>query len=589
MSDGKSYKYRLTGLFRLQPFFLTGAAILETVASALSLVPYFAVAQIAKAIYEKQVQYDFIKTQVFIVFTALMIRYILISLATILAHVAAFRILHLLRMEIARKLSDVPLSFFSYNTSANIKKTMMDDVNQIEGYVAHHFPDGIAAFVVPSLTALALFWIDWRMALASVVMAPLALIAMAVAMGNVSERHRRWNLIMERKNASILEYFRSIQVIKAFGLSATKTGDLVKSNEDSLVWMEENMKKNGRGFGIFGALVGASLVSIIPLGGWLFLKGQLTLEGFVLFLVLGPQILMGMVRLLFAWGNVNRISQALERVGMILSADSLVEASRPELPKSNNISFDKVNFFYEKEGPKVLKDISFRVPEGTITALVGPSGAGKTTIARLVPRLWDSSVGSVSIGGVDIKNIPLDNLLTRISFVFQEVFLFYGTVLENLKIGKSNATEEEVIEACKQAQAHDFIMNFPQGYSTMLGERGARLSGGEKQRLSIARALLKNAPILILDEATSFADPENEAKIQEALSELCRGKTVLVIAHRLSTITSVDQIILLEKGQIQYKGTHEELLQHSKLYCSLWKNHISAFDWAMGQNIERVQ
>jgi ATP-binding cassette subfamily B protein len=543
----------------------------------------------AQVIYEVPIQYDEIKNLIVIVISALIVRYLLVSLTTVFAHIAAFRILHQLRMELAQKLSGVPLSFFSHRTSGEIKKTMMDDVNQIEAYVAHHFPDGIAAFVIPILTTILLILVDWRMALASIAMAPLAFGAMAIAMRGVSENHRRWYENQERMNSSILEYFRGIQVIKTFGLSASKFGDLSRSIEDSLVWMEKYMKTNGRGFGAFGAIIGASLVPILPLGGWFYFSGSLSLENFVLFLVLGPQVLMGMMRLMFASGNIDRIRQGLERIGSILNADSLVEAANPQIPESNSITFNKVGFAYESDGPDILKDISVNMPEGTVTALVGPSGAGKTTLARLVPRLWDTSSGSVLIGGIDIKNIPIDNLLSRISFVFQDVFLFYGTVMDNLKLGKNDATEEEVISACKMAQAHDFIMGLPQGYATMLGERGARLSGGEKQRLSIARALLKNAPILILDEATSSSDPENEAKIQDALSELCRGRTVLVIAHRLSTITSVDQIIVMEKGRVQSTGTHEELLQKSQLYLSLWKNHTSALEWAMGQTAGGAQ
>lgn len=580
--------YRLLNIIALQPVLIPLAGILATLAAALNLVPYFAVAKMTAVIFKKPVQYDKIQEWVLIILVALVFRYVLLGLTNIFAHISAFRILHQLRMEIAQKLSGVPLSFFAKRTSGEIKKTMMDDVNKIESFVAHNFPDAVAAFVVPTFAAIALMWIDWRMTLASIAMAPFAFAAMAVAMRDIGKAHQQWNEIQERMNSSILEYLRGIQVIKTFGLSASKFGDLTRSIEDGLSWMEGFTKTNGRGYGAFGTLIGSSLLVLVPLGGWLFLTNRLSLENLVLFLILGPQLLMGMMRLMFMWGNVDHIRQGLNRVGSILNAPSLPQPVLEEFPKDHGISFSHVGFSYD-EKIEVLKDVSIHIPEGTVTALVGPSGAGKTTLARLVPRLWDCTSGSVSIGGADIRQIPLDDLLARISFVFQDVFLFYGTIMENLKIGKNEATDEEVVNACKLAQAHDFISALPQGYQTMLGERGARLSGGEKQRISIARALLKNAPILILDEATSFSDPENEAKIQDALSELCRGKTVLVIAHRLSTIAAVDQIVVLEAGSVQDKGTHEELLKRCPLYYTLWKNHSTALSWTISQNAEVPQ
>ncbi|WP_437729172.1 ABC transporter ATP-binding protein [Sorangium sp. So ce861] len=561
------------------------AALSATLAAALGLVPYFVVARMATAIYAEPPRLDEVRSLALVAVGALVVRYVLVAAANALAHVAAFRILHELRLRLARKLGAVPLSFFSRRTTGELKKTLMDDVNQIEAFVAHHFPDGVAAVVVPISTALALVWVDWRMAIASVAVAPLAVGAMAIAMRDVAETHARWNAIQERTNSSLLEYFRGINVIKTFGLSAGRFGDLARSIEEGLAWMEGFMRTNGRGYGLFGALIGSSLVVLVPAGGWLYLRGTLSLESLVLFLVLGPQLLTSMLRLMFAWGNIERIRLGNARIRDILASPDLDAAASAARPAHHGIAFRGVHFRYDDgdAGKDVLRDVTFDVPPGKVTALVGPSGAGKTTLVRLVPRLWEATGGSVQVGGVDVRELPLDDLLSRVAMVFQDVFLFHGTVRENLRLGRADATDAQIEAACRAARAHDFIRALPQGYDTLLGERGARLSGGEKQRLSIARALLKDAPVLLLDEATAFADPENEARIQEALSALCAGRTVMVVAHRLSTISTADHIVVLEAGSVQGQGTHEELLARCPLYQRLWESHADALDWSIGE------
>jgi ATP-binding cassette subfamily B protein len=291
---------------------------------------------------------------------------------------------------------------------------------------------------------------------------------------------------------------------------------------------------------------------------------------------------MSMMRLMFAWGNVDRIKAGNARIQAILAAPDLERDGGGAEPAHSGVAFREVGFRYDAAGPEVLRGVSFEARPGQVTALVGPSGAGKTTLVRLVPRLWEATGGTVELGGVDVRRLALDALLSRISMVFQEVFLFHGTVRENLRLARPQATDAEIDAACRAARAYDFIQALPGKYDTLLGERGARLSGGEKQRLSIARALLKDAPVLLLDEATAFADPENEARIQEALSELCVGRTVLVVAHRLSTIATADHIVVLEGGRVNDQGTHPELLARCALYQRLWRSHTEAQDWSLG-------
>jgi len=589
----------LVSLLGLQPGFVAAAALCATLAAALALVPFFAVSRMATAIYAVPSRLDAVQSLALVAAAALVARYALVAGANMLAHVAAYRILHGLRVRLAHKLGSVPMSFFGKHGAGELKKTFTDDVGGIEAFVAHNFPDGVAAAVVPLATAVALLWVDWRMALASIAVAPLAVLAMAVAMRDVGKAHARWNDIQMRTNASLLEYFRGIHVIKSFGLSAQRFGDLSRSIEDGLGWMETFMRTNGRGYGAFSALIGSSLVVLVPLGGWLYAGGSLSLEALVLFLVLGPQLLLSMMRLMFAWGNIDRIKGGLERVRRILDTPDLEQergllrsleqergllrsldaSSATAVPAHDGIAFRNVSFGYG--GKEVLHDVSFEVPAGKVTALVGPSGAGKTTLVRLVPRLWDASGGTVEVGGVDVRRMRLDTLLSRVALVFQEVFLFHGTVRDNLRLGRAGASLADVDAACRAARAYDFIQALPQGYDTVLGERGARLSGGEKQRLSIARAILKDAPILLLDEATAFADPENEARIQEALSELCADRTVLVVAHRLSTIASADHIVVVDAGWVLDQGTHPELLARCGLYQRLWRSHTESLDWSL--------
>jgi len=558
------------------------SAASSVVATALGLVPFFCVAKMATAIYEAPPRLDRIRDLAFVAMAAVAARYVAASVSTMVAHVAAFRVLHDVRLRIAKKLGDVPLSFFATRTSGEIKRAMMDDVNQLEAFLAHHFPDAAAAVAVPLVTAVALISVDWRMALASIAMAPLAFAAMAVAMRGIDAAHKRWFELQDRTNNSVLEYFRGIHVIKTFGLTAKTFGDLSRSIEDGLAWMVDFMRTNGRGYGAFGALIGSSLVVLMPVGGWLHLRGSLPLGDLVLFLILGPQLLTSLVRLTFAWGNVQRIEEGNARITSILQSPELARPSAPaKTPADDSIAFRDVRFRYEGGGKEALAGVTFDVQAGTVTALVGPSGAGKTTIARLVPRLWEPTGGIVEIGGVDIREVPLDALLARVAVVFQDVFLFHGTVRENLLLAKADATDEEIARACAAARADVFIRALPNGYDTLLGERGARLSGGEKQRLSIARALLKDAPILILDEATAFADAENEALIHEALAELCRGRTVLVIAHRLSTIASADQIVVLRDGRVEDRGKHGDLVERCELYRAMWQDHAASLDWSL--------
>lgn len=336
-------------------------------------------------------------------------------------------------------------------------------------------------------------------------------------------------------------------------------------------------KKSVPYWAAFSVIVNASLFFILPVGVWLYTKGTLDLSVLLLFLILGAGYTAPLIRVVHYGALLRQCSHGVKRIDAIFLEPVISAPAEPKVPEIYSVEFCNVSFSYGEK--RVLHDVSFVAKENTVTVLVGPSGAGKTTVGQLILRFWDIQDGDILIGGTKIKAIPIDTLMNRIAFVFQDVFMLNDTVYENIRMGMKEVDQEQVIAAAKAAQAHEFIETLPNGYQTMIGERGTYLSGGESQRLSIARAILKNAPIVVLDEATTFADPENESKIQDALSELMHGKTVIVIAHRLSTITDADEIVVINEGHVVGKGKHEELLKSQNQYKKMWEAHMASLHW----------
>jgi len=503
------------------------------------------------------------------------------GLSGTLSHLAAYSILYDLRIKLGKKLGTLPLGYFNEKNTGNIKTAMNEHVENIELFIAHNLPDLTAAIVVPIFTAIFLFIVDWRMALATLAVIPVALIAQKGMYKDFEPLMKGCYDALEKVNSAIIEYTQGMAVIKAFNQTVESFRKYKDSIEEYHDYVWEWTKNFLPSWAVFSVAVTANIIVILPVGVWLYVSGSLSMPILILFLILGVGFGEPLMKLTIFSSVFSQIIEGERRINEILIEEPLKEPKMEKIPSNFEIEFQGVHFSYNET--EVLHDVNFVVPQNTVTALVGPSGAGKTTIARLIPRFWDVDTGEISIGGINIEDVKTESLMSLVAFVFQDVILFNDTVYENIRMGREDVSEEDVINAAKMAHCHEFISALPEGYQTIVGEQGAKLSGGEKQRISIARAILKDAPIIILDEATAFVDPENEELIQDAIGKLAYGKTLILIAHRLSTITEADQIIVLCEGKIVEKGTHEELIHAGNLYSRMWDAHVSAQDWKFGK------
>jgi len=567
---------------------LIASCVLLILSAGLSVAPFFLIYRLLLKLFGSSPESAWLLVALLPVFYIL--TYVVLLYAYDLSHRAAYEVLYDVRLELGERITRLPLGYFNERNTGEIETIMNENVERLEFFLAHHLPEVVTTSFVPIFLGIFLFVLDWRMALASTLPPLLALGIILLTSG------RKWSQIVEkfltaqsRVNTIIVEYVQGIKAIKAFNQTAES---FQKFQTNMAAWRDSLMKWNKETalpFTLYQTFITSTLVVIVPIGVWLYHQETLSLEMFLLFLLLGPLFgaqFMRIYQFLRYWLEER---ECMDRVNKLRYAPILPgceEDGIPSLrsrtgPSRFDITFRNVSFSYDGDEKYALQDISFHVPQGTVCALVGPSGAGKSTIARLIPRFWDVEKGEILIGEYNIKDMPLEKLLSYISIVFQDVFLFNDTILENIRLGKPEATEEEVKAAAFAACCDEFIEGLPNGYNTVIGERGVKLSAGEKQRISIARALLKDAPIVILDEATAFVDPENENLIQQAISNLTKGKTVLIVAHRLSTIVDVDQILVVENGRVVERGKHEELVRAGGLYSRMWEAHISALGWGI--------
>ena len=586
---------RKTGLARLIEIagtkrrLLIGAMLLAVITAIVQFVPIIAVYNILIELAEHALDPSLIdKAYIwlwsYIALGAFFAFGVLTFASLMLSHIAAFNILYEIRMQLVQKMVRLPLGFFSRRASGELKKIMSDDVERIELFIAHHIPDIVTALLFPLILVSYMFAVDWRLAIVV-----LAVLAMAFyVMGRmytgkkIREVSKRYVETLGRMNASIVEYIRGIQVVKTFTES---TNAYRKLNDDIKEYRkfanEVNVQYQPTYVG-FLTILSSALLFIIPVAVWLFV-GSASYATFVpvllMFLFFGVAVFFPVLKLLWIGSFLNQNNMGVQKIDDILYMDEIEEPDIPRHPKDASVEFRNVSFAYDTT--PILKAISFISHPGTITALVGPSGAGKSTVAMLAARFWDVQSGEILIGGVPVKEIPTSVLMDNVAFVFQDNMLFFDTIEENIRMGNKTATFEEVARAACAAQCHEFIESLPNGYQTLVGEGGIYLSGGEAQRIALARAILKDSPIILLDEATAFADPENEGKILAAFSHLIKGKTVLVIAHRLSTITNADRILYVDKGVIAEQGTHEQLMKQEGIYKRFVDARQQAVSWKL--------
>jgi ATP-binding cassette subfamily B protein len=515
------------------------------------------------------------------VFACLWLKHKLSGVGLDASHQLAYYTLAGMRRRVADKMLKMSMGDVqAYGTGA-AKKNFVENIEEMELILAHAMPEGFANLFTFVIVILTMFIVDWRMALAALAAVILGFIPVIAMVSDGLKRMKPWYAAGEKMNGTIIEYISGMEVIKVFGQQSRS----FKRYSDSVENYRQNTSLWYRScFGYmttYNIVMPAALLFMLPVGAFLSINGMIALPALVLSLLLGMSIGIPALRLINFIPMFPQLSYKSQKIEAMFDIPDMPDGTKPP-PKSHNIVFDKVRFAYKEA--QVIKNISLAIPENSVTALIGESGAGKSTLAKLLMRFWDIQEGAIKIGGVDIRNMPVDTLMQYISYVSQDNFLFNTSIMENIRYGKPEASDEEVFAMAAAAQCHEFIMETENGYNTIAGIGGDKLSGGQKQRLCIARALLQNAPVIILDEAMSFADPENEDKIQEALSKLIAGKTLIIIAHRLSTITDADNIVLLEHGAISDQGKHTELLSRSALYQKLWNAHTESLEWNIGEN-----
>lgn len=511
------------------------------------------------------------------------IKIVCFSASTWMSHIAAYHILEGLRLRLSDRFLKAPLGDVEGHSIGEIKSIMVEKIENMEPPLAHMIPEGSGHILLPVISIIALFVLDWRIALASLVTVPLSMVFMMMTMVISGKSFTQYDKSNAYMNSTIVEYIEGIEVIKAFGRAGTSYEKYAKAILDYKKFVVKWLSSTWITMKMTFALFPSTLLGTLPVGLYLTIRGQITISELILAVMLSMSMVTSFAKIEVFMESIREMKFNIESVQGFLEMRELPEPAERANIADNDVELKNVHFSYTGESKdEVLHGISLSMPAGSYTALVGPSGGGKSTVARLISRFFDVTDGSITIGGVNVKDMPLEQLSEMVSFVTQDNFLFRCSIMENIRIGNPSAADEEVKEAARKACCEEFIKKLPQGYDTPAGEAGKRLSGGEKQRIAIARIMLKNAPVVILDEATAFTDPENEDKLQRSIEALTKGKTLLVIAHRLSTITDADQIVVLKGGQIEAKGTQEELLASCPLYERMWQAHVGARHWAVG-------
>ena len=497
-----------------------------------------------------------------------------------LSHIGAFNILYNIRTTFSKNMAHHPMGHIMDEGTGKYKKTFVEDISSLESALAHMIPEGVPYICGVLLTIITITVIDYRLGIATLIMIPISMSPMGYMMKVGLKKMPEYYSSRDKLNQTLVEYVSGMEVVKVFNKTSSSYGRLKESaifaRDFALDWCKVTWKSTS----VLYSILPCTLLVPLPIGVYLFINEKMTFSDLTLIIMLLLSIGEPLIKLINFMPSIPMLDYAIKKVEAVFVHEDVKSGEFNEISENCDVEFKNVQFKYENK--EVIHGIDLNIKQNSICALVGPSGGGKSTLAKLLMHFWDLNGGSISIGGRAITEFTFENLMNHISYVSQENTLFEGTVLENIALAREGISREGVIEACKKAKCHDFIMNLEDGYDTNVGTLGGKLSGGERQRITIARAIIKDAPIVVLDEATAFADAENEFLIQEALSELLIGKTVLIIAHKLHTITEVDQIVVLVGGNIEAVGRHEELLEKSQTYQSLWEQNQLSVNWDLG-------
>ncbi len=583
---------RLLELAATKKPLMISSVILSSLASVASFIPYVSIYLMVKALLQVWPNADALDPGIAVYYGGLAFGGVVLNIllyfgALVCSHLAAFGTLYELKINFATHLAKVPLGFHVIVGSGKLRKIMDENIEKIEEFIAHQLPDIVAAFVAPVVMMIILLAVDWRLGLAAMAGVVVAFGIQISLYGNEGAKKMmdQYQKSLENMNNASVEYIRGIAVVKAFKqtvYSFRRLHDTIKEYTSMVIPYTLSWEN---AFSLFTTLINNIYLFILPAG---ILIGMKTSDytGFaakmIFYLIFVPAIAGILMKVMYVNSNGIRILNGVEAMDSLLAEAVLPQPSDPLSVKSYNVEFQNVSFAYDKSiETKALDGVSFAAKQGEVTAIVGASGGGKSTVAHLIPRFFDVTEGAILLGGVNVKNMKTSYLMEQVSFVFQDVFLFKQSIKDNIRLGNPNAKDEQIIEAAKAAQCHDFILKLPKGYDTVIGTKGVHLSGGEKQRVAIARAIVKNAPVIVLDEATAFADPENEHLIQKAFEKLMHQKTVVIIAHRLSTVRSANKIIVMDAGKVLEEGTHEELLSRKGKYALMWQTYNETASWTM--------
>ena len=579
---------RLMGYAGNYRYFTYASWVLSAVSALVALVPFVYIWKILRDVLNAAPDYAqavSIPHYGWMAVLFAVLAYLIYIAALMCSHLSAFRVATNLRLEVSEHLATLPLGFTETFGSGKLRKIIHESTGAAETFLAHQLPDKYNAMATPIGLLVLLLVFDWRLGLLSLVPVALGFVIMSAMTGRrMADKMRQYGNALESMSNEAVEYVRGIPVVKTFGQSVFSFKKFKATIDEYEKWVIAYTKELRMPMMLYTAAINGVFAFLI-VGGLLFTRNGVTSEfllNLLFYIIITPVISLTLTRIMYMSENELVVADALARVDSVLDAEPVPENDHPRHPKDASVSLKDVHFSYDGK-TDVIKGVSLKIQPGQMVAFVGPSGGGKSTLANLICRFFDVQSGSVRVGGADVRDIPKEELMDTISFVFQNSRLLKGSILDNVRLGRAQATEAEVLAALKAAQCMDIVEKFPEGIHTVIGTKGVYLSGGEQQRIAIARAMLKNAPVLILDEATAFADPDNEAKVQAAFAQLAKGKTVLMIAHRLSTVANADCIYVVQDGQIAESGTKDELCAQNGLFARMWQDYQASVQWKVAK------